>query len=244
MAVGDVDGDGRDEMILGSVALNHNGTVRWNLGMGHPDVMYMGDYIPARPGLEIAYGYETRQERNGICLVDARTGEIIWGHPYKTSHIHDQGMIGDFVAEVPGIEFYAAEQNRTGHWIYSALTGVLIAQEDLGGISPRAVFWDDSRVKAYIPQRGPAGRLNNVLMKYGEGPIGEFEGRLIAVADVVGDWREELLVSVEGELRIHTTTIPSRHNRPSLMQDPLYRKDAALQSMGYFSPPQLSYHFQ
>src|SRR4051812_33294286 len=101
MVVGDVDGDGRDEIILGSVALRPDGKVLWNLGLGHPDIMYMADVIPSRPGLEIAYGYEVPLGKNGLCLVDARTGQIIWGHPYKTTHIHDQGMIGDFIESVP-----------------------------------------------------------------------------------------------------------------------------------------------
>jgi rhamnogalacturonan endolyase len=162
LKVGDVDGDGRDEIFLGSVALDDDGRTLWNLGLGHPDVMYMTDVIPTRPGLEIGFGYEVRQERNGICLVDARTGEIIWGHPYKTTHIHDQGMFGDFMAEHPGIEFYSAEQDGTGKWVYSAATGELIAELDMGGLSPRALWWGESSTKAYIPGRsfGPGwGRM-------------------------------------------------------------------------------------
>ena len=81
-------------------------------------------------------------------------------------------------------------------------------------------------------------------MKYGAGKIGEFEGRLIAIADIMGDWREEIVVSVPGEIRIYTTTIPTARRRVCLLQDPLYRKDVALQTIGYFYPPQLSYHFR
>lgn len=256
LKVGDVDGDGRDEIILGSVALDDNGRALWNLGMGHPDILYLADIIPTRPGLEIAFGYEDRQDRNGICLVDARTGGIIWGHPYKTTHIHDQGMIGDFIPEVPGLELYAAEQDGTGRWIYSAATGHLLGEEDLGGLSPRPLWWDETTTKAYIPGRmfgaarggrGPGGGFPagpSTIVRYGAGKIGEFEGRLVSIADVVGDWREEIIVSIPGELRIYTTTIPTPRRRPALMQDPLYRKDVALQTMGYFYPAQLSYHFR
>jgi rhamnogalacturonan endolyase len=81
-------------------------------------------------------------------------------------------------------------------------------------------------------------------MMYGAGKIGEFEGRLIAIADVLGDWREEIIVSLPGEIRIYTTTIPTARRRVCLLQDPLYRKGVALQTMGYFYPPQLSYHFR
>ena len=290
----DVDGDGRDEIILGSVALRPDGKVLWNLGLGHPDIMYVGDYIPTRPGLEIAFGYEVKQEKNGLCLVDARTGHIIWGHPYKTTHIHDQGMIGDFIADKPGIEFYGAEQDGTGKWVYSAATGELITEENLGGLSPRAIWWGDTSTKAYIPGRSfggawggapgggggrrggggggagsadatkagppaatqtaaaPGGRGGgfgfqagpSAIMKYGTGKIGEFEGRLVSIADIAGDWREEIIVSLPGEIRIYTTTIPTTRRRVSLLQDPLYRKNVQQQTMGYLYPPQLSYHFK
>lgn len=293
MKIGDVTGDGRDEIFLGSVALTPEGKVLWNLGLGHPDVMYMADVIPTRPGLEIAFGYEVALAKNGICLVDARTGEIIWGHPYKTTHIHDQGMFGDFIPGVPGIEYYSAEQDGTGKWVYSALTGELLAEEDLGGLSPRAIWWGESSTKAYIPgrrfggQRGgrgagptvaaaggapvtgaataspvsvmraaapaaatavrPAGTPgfgSNAILMYGAGQIGEVEGRIVSIADVIGDWREEVIVSLPGEIRIYSTTIPTTKRRVTLLSDPLYRKDVALQTMGYLYPPQLSYHFR
>ena len=281
MKIGDVDGDGRDEIFLGSVALKPDGRVLWNLGLGHPDVMYMTDVIPTRPGLEIALGYEVKLDRNGICLVDARTGAIIWGHPYKTTHIHDQGMFGDFVPEIPGMEYYAAEQDGTARWLYAAASGELLGEQDLGGLSPRAIWWDDTPAKGYIPGRtfgfrggrggrGPAGsppgpaRADantkaagpqsgrggfgfagpSAIMKWGGRKIGEFEGRLVSIADVIGDWREEIIVSLPGELRVYVSTIPTPRRRPALMQDPVYRKDVALQSMGYFYPPQLSYHFR
>jgi rhamnogalacturonan endolyase len=64
---------------------------------------------------------------------------------------------------------------------------------------------------------------------------------VIGIADCFGDWREEIIVSVEGELRIYSTTIPATRRNVCLMQDPLYRQDAALQAMGYIYPPQLSY---
>lgn len=243
----DVDGDGREEIILGSVALDDDGTVLWNTGMGHNDIGYLSDVIPTRPGLELALGYETRQERDGICLVDARTGEIIWGHPYKTEHIHDQGLFGDIVPSNPGIEFYAAEQNGTGYWLYDAATGYLLSDRNIGGLSPRAVFWSGETTKAYIPEipwRERTGRQINEIRKYEGEILGTVEGNIVAIADVLGDWREELIVSTPGELRITTTTIPTTRRRVCLLEDSLYRNDVAQQAMGYHYPPQLSYHFR
>ena len=61
------------------------------------------------------------------------------------------------------------------------------------------------------------------------------------MADVLGDWREEIITSVPGELRIYTTTIPAADRRACLMQDPIYRIDVALAAMGYYQVPMLSY---
>jgi rhamnogalacturonan endolyase len=84
----------------------------------------------------------------------------------------------------------------------------------------------------------------SAIVKYGAGKIGEFEGRLVGMGDIVGDWREEIVVCLPGELRVYTTTIPTSRRRVTLAEDPLYRKDMALQAMGYIYPPQLSYHFR
>jgi len=58
------------------------------------------------------------------------------------------------------------------------------------------------------------------------------------VADLVGDWREEFVTSIDGQLRIYTTTIPATTRRTCLMQDGLYRLYVATNSMGYNTPPQ------
>ena len=76
------------------------------------------------------------------------------------------------------------------------------------------------------------------IVKYGsEEEVGNIRGVVIGYADVLGDWREELIVSSDGELRIYTTTIPARDRRVCLMQDPLYRLDVCIQAMGYTQAP-------
>ena len=60
---------------------------------------------------------------------------------------------------------------------------------------------------------------------------------MAAVNHLMRDWREELIVTVSGELRIYTTTIPAGDRRVCLMQDPLYRLDVCIQAMGYTQCP-------
>ncbi|MCX6956375.1 MAG: hypothetical protein NTV51_29930 [Verrucomicrobia bacterium] len=229
----DVNGDGKDEIILGSAALTHAGKPLWNTKKGHPDVCYVADFDPQRPGLEIFYGLEKGQPRGGVALHDARTGAEIWGNPEKTVHVHSQGMVGDIIPDEPGIECYAGEsKGGTGWWLYSA-SGKLINREDLGELAPKALFWLGGTTKMYV-----SGKK---IYQWPKKEVGQLpSSRIVAIADFLGDWREEMIVAMDGELRIYTTTAPTEISRPWLMEDPLYRNDVTTQTMGYFYPPQLS----
>jgi rhamnogalacturonan endolyase len=233
MHAADVDGDGREEIILGAAVIDDDGKTLWNLGMGHPDVCYVTDVIPSRPGLEIAYGFETAQEKNGFCVVDAKTGKIVWGCDHMITHIHSQGLLADIDPTNPGMEFYGGEKFLPDRWLYSAQDGKLLSREDFGSLAPNPIYWDDSYVKAYLTREGK-------ILKYKGGQLGQIEGRVIAIADILGDWREEIVTSVPGELRIYSTTIPATRRNAWLMEDPIYRNDVALVAMGYLYPPQLT----
>ncbi len=65
---------------------------------------------------------------------------------------------------------------------------------------------------------------------------------IMMMADILGDWREELITVLPGELRIHTTTIPAKDRRLCLMQDLVYRAGVAHRSMGYEQSPVTGYY--
>lgn len=233
----DIDDDGRDELIIGSAAIDDNGQCLWRMNMGHPDWCYVADIDPARPGLEMAYGFETAQPRNGICLADPRTGQIIWGCDHPTTHIHDWGMVADIDPNHPGMEIYGMERDGRTSWLYSAQGKLLASNEDLGRHGPRAFYWMDGPTKMRVPFSYRPGTFP--ILRYKGPQIGEIQGQPIAIADCLGDWREEVITVTPGVIRIYTTTIPATSRRVCLMQDHLYRMDVAMQAMGYFYPPQL-----
>jgi rhamnogalacturonan endolyase len=70
-------------------------------------------------------------------------------------------------------------------------------------------------------------------------PIRPIQGEVIAVVDCLGDYREEVITSLKGELRIYSTTIPTKDRRVCLMQDHQYRMGVVAQTMGYYYPAQL-----
>jgi rhamnogalacturonan endolyase len=227
----DVDRDGRDEIVLGSAVLDDTGRGLWTRGVGHPDACYVADIDPARPGLEIFCGIEPRQRSNAVCLVEARTGQLIWGNPEPTVHVHSQGLVADLVPDEPGLECYAGEsKGGSNYWFYTA-TGKLLGHENLGDLAPRAVYWLDGSTKVF--------EVGGRLLKYPREEVARIQGRVVAIADFLGDWREEIVTTVEGELRAYPTTVPTALRRAWLMEDRLYRNDVAVQTMGYFYPPQL-----
>ena len=233
MHAADVDGDGREEVVLGAAVIDDNGKALWNLQMGHPDVCYVTDVIPDNPGLEIAYGFETAQQKNGFSVVDAKTGKILWGCDHMTTHVHSQGLLADIDPTNPGMEFYGGEKFLKDRWLYSAADGQLLSREDFGTLAPNPIYWDDSYIKPYLTKDGD-------IVKYKGAKLGKIEGKVIAIADILGDWREEIITSVPGELRIYTTTIPAKSRHVWLMEDPIYRNDVSHVSMGYLYPPQLT----
>lgn len=233
----DIDGDGKDEVVLGSIALDDDGKPLWTTGLGHPDHVYIGDIDPERDGLEIYFGLETRQkERNGMCLADAKTGRILWGHEGPTRHVHGQGLCADLDARFPGSECYSADSDEQKKFAYARLRtarGEVISDEDLGGFAPHSVYWD-ADLQREILSRG-------TLWNYGGEEIPpRHGGNIVAIADVIGDWREEIITSVPGGLRIYVSTIPAADRRVTLMRDPIYRGDVTHNAMGYFQVPMLS----
>jgi rhamnogalacturonan endolyase len=226
----DVDRDGRDELVIGAAVLDDNGKGLWTLGMGHPDVCYVADIDLDNLGLEIFYGFETRQKTDGICVVDAKTGRKLWAHKKPTRHIHAQGMVGDILADSPRMEVFAGERDLKERWLYSA-KGKLIEFHESGTLSPRAVWWDADPQKEVV--------VSGAVRDWGKNPIQPIRGRVIAVVDCLGDHREEVITSLKGELRIYTTTIPTSDRRVCLMQDHQYRLGVVAQTMGYYYPAQL-----
>ncbi len=227
----DIDDDGNDELVIGSAVLDEHGKGLWTTEMGHPDICYVADIDPDNPGLEVFYGIEPRKETDAICVVDARTGRKLWTHKKPTRHVHGQGMAADVLADWPGMEVYAGERDLKERWLYSA-KGELIKFSEEGTLSPRALWWDSDPQKEVIA----SGAVRDWD---GQTAQQRIEGSVIAVLDCLGDYREEAIACLNGELRIYTTTIPDENRRVCLMQDRQYRLGVVAQTMGYYYPAQL-----
>jgi rhamnogalacturonan endolyase len=223
--VGDIDGDGADEILNGSIAIDNDGRTMWSTGMGHGDRFYLSDIDPGRPGLEIWYTIEDPHPQNGVSLWDALTGSLIFG---TKEAINDNqvagGLAGDIDPSYAGMECWGDRFFYTSQG--EALPAPVPPQDGL-------VWWDADPLREI--------HSRETITKWKGAALGTTQGVVQHVADILGDWREEIVTFLQGELRIYTTSIPAADRRVALMQDPLYRNDVTHRSMGYPHVPMTSY---
>jgi len=169
---------------------------------------------------------------------DAGTGALIWGKGNNSWGDVGRGMVSDIDPRYPGMEVWSPQGA-----LYSA-TGV-----EINPVNPRhantfvchfAGWWDDD-LQRELTQRGRLLKFNyqtNITER-----IGTVSDRTLTVADVLGDWREEIIGFVNGEIRVCTPVLLSSRRFRTLMHDPLYRLDVSFMTMGYAQIPNPSFYF-
>jgi hypothetical protein len=238
MTVGDVDGDGKDEIFNGSSAINDNGNGLWANGMGHGDALHMTDIDPDRPGLEMWQPYESPGDngRVGAALIDAKTGARLFTVAENSADV-GRGLSANVDPRYKGNEIWAA---RGG--LYTA-TGVQI-----GTVKPSmnfATWWDADLTRELLDGNTISkwDYANNRLVSLFTDPAVASNNGTKATpalsADILGDWREEVIFRTtdNANLRIYTTTALTTHRLYTLMHDPQYRVAIAWQNSAYNQPP-------
>ncbi|YCI36873.1 rhamnogalacturonan lyase [Bacillus sp. PK3-056] len=251
VSVADVDDDGKDEIIYGSCVIDHDGTGLYTTGLGHGDAIHVGNFNPARPGLEIFQVHETPQAM-GTEIHDAKTGEILWGIP-STEDV-GRGMAADIDPRYEGAEVWSSTHWKTGGaGLYSS------SGEKISDLNPQsfnfAIWWDGDLLRElldhdYCEETGIGvgkidkwdyenGRLVNILTADGTRSNNGTKGNPCLQADIFGDWREEVIWRTDDStaLRIYTTTDLTDHRIYTLMHDPNYRLAIAWQNVAYNQPP-------
>jgi rhamnogalacturonan endolyase len=240
--VGDIDNDGKDELLFFSIAIDDNGgsngSVLWDTGQAHGDRVHLSDIDPARPGQEVFYIQEFADVyTNPISLRDARTGALIWGPTANWGDV-GRGLAADFDGAHPGMEMFAS----TGEF-YSA-TGTVIGPRP--NVNPNmAIWWDADLLREHITQnridKWNGSGLTRLLTATGcasgsrEIPMG--------YADILGDWREEAwwVCNNNTELRVYVSTAVASNRMYTLMQEPQYRTSVGCMTMGYVQASQPSF---
>lgn len=236
MAVGDVDDDGKDEIIWGSGAVDDNGKLMYRTGLGHGDAMHLSDLDPDRKGLEVWEVHEETGAAYGEELHDARTGEILCGNYTGTDN--GRGLSANVVAGNRGFEMWS-----------SAGPGLLNKYGNIIGTSKPSmnfrIYWDgdllDELLDGTTITKFQGGTL---LTASGCESNNSTKKTPNLSADILGDWREELILRTTDntKLRIFTSTIPTSFKLTTLLHDPVYRAAIAWQNTAYNQPPHAGFY--
>ncbi|HBT78240.1 MAG TPA: rhamnogalacturonan lyase [Planctomycetaceae bacterium] len=241
--VGDVDGDGFDEIVYGGACIDHDGKLLYSTGLGHGDAAHLGDMDPDRPGLEFFCVHESKSCPAGMELRDAGTGELLFGLPSNMDV--GRGLAANI------------DPNHRGYEFWSALNGNVynIKGEVISTKKPSAnfrVFWDgdllDELLNGVRLDKWNGNGVDRLVDFADYGATSGNGGKATPVlsADIFGDWREEIVYFSKEDpsrLMIFTTTIPTEHKRVTLMHDHVYRMKVAVQNVVYNQPPHTGYHF-
>ncbi len=253
LAIADVDGDGSDEILLGSATIDHDGTVLYSTGLGHGDAIHVGDFDPSRPGLEYYAIHEASPF--GYTFHDAKTGEII--HRKTADGDTGRGLVADIDPNFPGAEMWDSSgkgsvYNVHGDSISSSKPSINyriywdgdLQDELLGDLSghntPYLEKWNSTTRK---PERLRVMGKN--LYEWGSSRSDHStKGTPAFQGDILGDWREEIVFMNSSDscsINIFTTTTPTDYRVPCLMSDHIYRMATIWQNVSYNQPPYLGY---
>ena len=242
LRVADVDGDGCDEIIYGSMAVDHNGQGLYNTHMGHGDAIHLMGFFPDSDKLQVWDCHENK--RDGSSFRDAATGEVI----FQVKSRSDVGrcMAADIDPTSWGVEMWSLASGGLRN-----VKGEVVNENPGRLPCNMAVWWDGDLSRELLD--------GNSISKYNWetkqcDPMITFEGTVrnngtksnpCLCADILGDWREEVLLRTadDSALRLYVSTLPTAYRFHTFLEDPVYRISIATQNVAYNQPTQQGFYF-
>ena len=241
-AVADVDWDGRDEICFGSMVIDDNGKGLSTTGLGHGDAQHHSDFNPYIHGHEIFACNEDLPDNN---YRDATTSKIY----YRKTSSNDDGraMAGNFCNDYPGAMAYSGHDTPISCVYNNHIDGLTSTGVTLN----MRIYWDGDLCEEsfnYVNGKNTAG----AIFKYGQRDAietltgsmtnNDTKGTPCYQGDILGDWREEVIMrTADNKIRIYTTTMPTEWRNYTLWHDMQYRQAMVWQMCGYNQPPHTSY---
>ncbi len=244
LRVADIDGDGRDE-VLGSTLIWADGRIQTLFEhRGHLDSLFVGDVRPDLPGLEVVF----LEEGGGNHVFLANSQGLIWSSHHRNQEPQNAAL-GNFSQVHDGLEIWCRSRYDTDQkpFVFD-MFGNVLTEYALQETAPPDWTRKGVEVIFTIDWTGRPTQLCAAKARHESGDVCIFEpmtGRFVErieeqadrlyVADVSGDWREELVVISGERLRVYQN--PDRNpvsNRRSLWRDPAYRRNKM--TWNYYNP--------
>ncbi len=264
LTVVDVDFDGKDEILSGAMAIDDDGSILYatsadGVKLRHGDAFDVAVMSKDFPGYLVWACHENKNLPTNIELHDARTGQVLFGlgKPKDTgrSRAADidpthagwevwgstgtplQTLTGEFIAGTPaelqGKQVFNApvSMNAKLYWTGDLLSELFDYTAD--GHTPSIQKWNWEKKVSETIWTAEGCSTNNGT-----------KGNACLIADLFGDWREEIITRTtdDREIRIYATAIPTKYRIPTLMHDRTYREAIAWQNNHYNQPANLSYY--
>lgn len=237
LSVADVDGDGKDEIIYGSACIDDDGNLYYRTGFGHGDAMHVSDMDPDRAGLEGWFVHEEGDAKYAHELRDLKTGKVIFGLA-GTGKDNGRGLAADIDGNHRGFECWSSQ----GEGVYDC-KGTLISSKR-PSVNFR-IYWDGDLQDELLDGVNCDkwnGNGTTRLITFNGGSINSTKSNPNLSADILGDWREEVIFQDGDKIYIYTTTIESKYRLYTLMHDAVYRCAVAWQNTAYNQPPHLGFY--
>ncbi|MFF7644865.1 rhamnogalacturonan lyase [Streptomyces canus] len=238
LSVADVDGDGKDEVVYGAIAVDDNGNGLWTTRNGHGDAMHVGDLDPSRPGLE-EFKVDEDSSKPSSWMADARTGQILWSTPAGGDN--GRGVSGDIWSGSAGAESWSSLVSGVRN-----PKGAVVASRKPGS-SNFLAWWDGDTTRelldgTHIDKYGTSGDTR-LLTGSGVHSNNGTKSTPSLSGDILGDWREEVIwpTSNNTALRIYSTPHQTNTRITTLLHDTQYRTALAWQNTAYNQPPHPSF---
>ncbi len=241
LRVADVDGDGFDEITYGSMAVDHDGRGLYNTGFGHGDAMHLTAFFPNDDALQLWDCHENK--RDGSDFRDARTGKVL----FQILSNQDVGrcMAADIDPTNPGLEMWS-----------SASGGICNVRGEVIDSTARipvnfGIWWDGDLLREMLDHETVSkymveNRACTNIIKFNDCTFNNgTKSNPALCADVIGDWREEVLTRTRDNrhLRLYVSPLPTKYRFHTFLSEPVYRHSVVMQNVGYNQPTNVGFYF-